>query len=252
VIATMVPVASASRASNAIERGGQTGAKKVERPQSFWHGLCSIHDELVKTAAKRISHVAFLQSDKSGPDIDGSRPNCAMFGNKYKLFKEGKLLLTDMRRVRRQRTMNRMCCHHFWRQSLTIFRRDDMRNLRVLLQMISECWIDSRLDFGDSDSSRISHPDARLPQHCIASFLLLRLQQSRPMTLTLAVTWRKMHRNSLLITYLIIIILTFIYFITIRGRRKKIKKFDRANPENIRPRHKKYSLHGVIHYICIH
>ena len=58
------------------------------------------YDELVKTAAKRISHVAFLRSDKSGPDIDGSRPNCAIFGKKYKLFKEGKLLLTDMRRVR--------------------------------------------------------------------------------------------------------------------------------------------------------
>jgi hypothetical protein len=147
--------------------------------------------------------------------------------------------------------MNRMCCHHFRRQSLAISRCDDMRNLRVLLQMISECWIDSRLDFGDSDS-RISHPDARLPQHCIASFLLLRLQQSRPTTLTLAATWRKMHRNSLLkIMYLIIIILTFIYFITIRGK-KKIKIIDRANPENIRPRHKKYSLLGVIHYTCIH
>jgi hypothetical protein len=55
---------------------------------------------------------------------------------------------------------------------------DDMQNLLVLLQTISECWIDSRLDFGDSDS-RDSHPDSRLHQHCIASFHLLRLQQQK-------------------------------------------------------------------------
>jgi hypothetical protein len=93
----MVPVTSVVRASNVRKRGGQPGAKKVERPQSFWHGLCSTCDELAKNAAKRISLVAFLRADKAGPDMDCSRPNCTVFGKKHKLFKEGKLLLTDMR-----------------------------------------------------------------------------------------------------------------------------------------------------------
>jgi hypothetical protein len=49
VIATTVPVAPVIRASNVKKRGGQTGAKKVERPQSFWHGLCSTYDESAPT-----------------------------------------------------------------------------------------------------------------------------------------------------------------------------------------------------------
>jgi hypothetical protein len=124
------------------------------------------------------------------------------------------------------------CCHHFWRQSLAVFRCDDMRNLRALLQMISECWIDSRLDFGDSDS-RISHPDARLPQHSIASFLPLGLQQSRPTTLTLAATWRKMHGNSLLkIMCLIIIIHCYLLHYNSRKEKNKNYRHCSANPEN--------------------
>jgi hypothetical protein len=104
VIATMVPATSIIRASNAKKRGGQKGFKgKLERPQSFWHGLCSKYYELVKTAAnKKIPLAAFLRSKQSGPDIDGSKSNCTIFGKKYKLFKEGrKLLLTDRKRVRK-------------------------------------------------------------------------------------------------------------------------------------------------------
>jgi hypothetical protein len=88
------------------KRGGQQGVTRLERPQSFWHGLCSSYDELVNIAAEKISHAAFLRSDQSGPDIDGSRPNCAVFGKKYKLFKEGKLLDTDKKRVRIGKSMS--------------------------------------------------------------------------------------------------------------------------------------------------
>jgi hypothetical protein len=104
-------------------RGGQPGAAKLERPQSFWYGLCSRYDELVNITAEKISHAAFLRSDQSGPDIDFSKPNCAIFGKKYRLFKEGKLVDTDKKRVR---SGNAMAALQFARNAVVtgVYRRN--------------------------------------------------------------------------------------------------------------------------------
>jgi hypothetical protein len=69
VIAKMVPVTSIitrASTSNTKREGEQLGATtKLERPQSFWHGLCSQYEELVNTNAKKISHADQVRSNTS-------------------------------------------------------------------------------------------------------------------------------------------------------------------------------------------
>ena len=72
------------------KRGGQKGAKKVERPQSFWFSLCAKYVAALKSQPK-LSHAAFLRSKDSGDEINDAAGNRAVFGKKLKQYQAGKL-----------------------------------------------------------------------------------------------------------------------------------------------------------------
>jgi Uncharacterized conserved protein len=83
--------------------GPKHGAKRNEgRNHKFWFNLCSSYEGILKLKPT-LTKKSFLNSNESGPHINGSRSNQVSFGRYFKSYLAGKLKPCDKKRTRKSK-----------------------------------------------------------------------------------------------------------------------------------------------------
>ena len=66
-----------------MKSGRKIGSKIVNvRDKAYWHQICDLKD----SSYPKMSQAVFLKNDATGKDMIGTRSECQLFGNCYKMF----------------------------------------------------------------------------------------------------------------------------------------------------------------------
>ena len=66
------------------------------RDKAYWHQICALKD----STYPNMSQAAFLKNDSTGKEMIGTKSECQLFENYYKMFKAGTLLPNSNKRKR--------------------------------------------------------------------------------------------------------------------------------------------------------